>query len=83
MFNLGFASAVGIIVRILAVYLVNLAGLRLAGKCEIGQMTVFDLAASPRAPITASGCAASARWPATGGQRAPRMAWSPGVAPQA
>jgi uncharacterized membrane protein YcaP (DUF421 family) len=32
-----------IILRTVAVYLVILAGLRLAGKREIGQMTVFDL----------------------------------------
>ena len=43
MFNLDFASALGIIIRTTAVYLVILIGLRLAGKREIGQMTVFDL----------------------------------------
>jgi uncharacterized membrane protein YcaP (DUF421 family) len=43
MFNLDLASALGIIIRTLAVYLVILFGLRLAGKREIGQMTVFDL----------------------------------------
>ena len=32
-----------IIIRTIAVYLVILIGLRLAGKREIGQMTVFDL----------------------------------------
>ena len=43
MFNLDLASAFGIVVRTLAVYLAILAGLRLSGKREIGQMTVFDL----------------------------------------
>ena len=43
MLNLDIASALGIIVRTAAVYLVVLAGLRLSGKREIGQMTVFDL----------------------------------------
>jgi uncharacterized membrane protein YcaP (DUF421 family) len=43
MFNLNLASAFGILIRTLAVYLVILVGLRLAGKREIGQMTVFDL----------------------------------------
>ena len=43
MFNIDFASALGIIIRTTAVYLVILIGLRLAGKREIGQMTVFDL----------------------------------------
>ena len=43
MFNLDFTSALGIVLRTLAVYLTVLAGLRLAGKREIGQMTVFDL----------------------------------------
>jgi uncharacterized membrane protein YcaP (DUF421 family) len=43
MFNLNLASALGIIVRTLVVYLAILVGLRLAGKREIGQMTVFDL----------------------------------------
>lgn len=43
MFNLDFSSAVGIVVRTLVVYLVILVGLRLAGKREMGQMTVFDL----------------------------------------
>jgi len=33
----------GIIVRTVVIYLVLLIGLRLAGKREIGQMTVFDL----------------------------------------
>jgi uncharacterized membrane protein YcaP (DUF421 family) len=43
MFSLSLASAFGILIRTLAVYLVILIGLRLAGKREIGQMTVFDL----------------------------------------
>lgn len=43
MFNLSLASAFGILIRTLAIYLVILIGLRLAGKHEIGQMTVFDL----------------------------------------
>ena len=43
MFNIDFASSLGIIIRTTAVYLVILIGLRLAGKREIGQMTVFDL----------------------------------------
>jgi uncharacterized membrane protein YcaP (DUF421 family) len=43
MFNLDLSSALGIIVRTAAVYLVILTGLRLSGKREIGQMTVFDL----------------------------------------
>lgn len=33
----------GILIRTVAVYLVILVGLRLSGKREIGQMTVFDL----------------------------------------
>jgi uncharacterized membrane protein YcaP (DUF421 family) len=37
------ASAWDIIVRTAAVYVVVLIGLRLSGKREIGQMTVFDL----------------------------------------
>lgn len=41
--NLPFATALTITVRTLAVYLVILAGLRLSGKREMGQMTVFDL----------------------------------------
>jgi uncharacterized membrane protein YcaP (DUF421 family) len=32
-----------IVLRTAAIYLVILIGLRLAGKREIGQMTVFDL----------------------------------------
>ena len=43
MFNLDLGSALGIIARTLIVYLVILVGLRLSGKREIGQMTVFDL----------------------------------------
>ncbi len=43
MFNLTLASALAIVIRTLAVYLLVLAGLRLSGKREIGQMTVFDL----------------------------------------
>ena len=43
MFNLDIASALGITIRTIAVYLVVLLGLRLSGKREIGQMTVFDL----------------------------------------
>ncbi len=42
MLNLG-TPAWAIVVRTAAVYLVLLLGLRLAGKREIGQMTVFDL----------------------------------------
>jgi uncharacterized membrane protein YcaP (DUF421 family) len=43
MLNLNLSSALGIIVRTLVIYLVILGGLRLSGKREIGQMTVFDL----------------------------------------
>jgi uncharacterized membrane protein YcaP (DUF421 family) len=43
MFTLDLSSALGILIRTLAVYLVVLVGLRLSGKREIGQMTVFDL----------------------------------------
>lgn len=42
MFNLG-SPALNILIRTVIVYLVILIGLRLAGKREIGQMTVFDL----------------------------------------
>jgi len=42
MFQLAI-PAWGIVLRTAAVYLVILVGLRLAGKREIGQMTVFDL----------------------------------------
>jgi len=43
MFNLDLALALGITIRTIAVYFVVLIGLRLSGKREIGQMTVFDL----------------------------------------
>jgi len=43
MFNLSFSTALDILLRTVAVYLVILVCLRLAGKREIGQMTVFDL----------------------------------------
>jgi uncharacterized membrane protein YcaP (DUF421 family) len=43
LFNLGPASALEIVVRTIAMYLAILVGLRLSGKREIGQMTVFDL----------------------------------------
>ena len=43
MLSLSLTSALGIIVRTTIVYLIILIGLRLAGKREIGQMTVFDL----------------------------------------
>jgi uncharacterized membrane protein YcaP (DUF421 family) len=43
MFNLDLSSAMGIIVRTAVIYIVILAGLRLSGKREVGQMTVFDL----------------------------------------
>jgi uncharacterized membrane protein YcaP (DUF421 family) len=43
LFNLDLASALEIVVRTIAVYLAILIGLRLSGKREIGQMTVFDL----------------------------------------
>ncbi len=43
MFSLGLTSALGIVVRTVAVYVVVLVGLRLVGKREIGQVTVFDL----------------------------------------
>jgi uncharacterized membrane protein YcaP (DUF421 family) len=43
MFNLTLLSSLGIIVRTLIIYIVILVGLRLSGKREIGQMTVFDL----------------------------------------
>jgi uncharacterized membrane protein YcaP (DUF421 family) len=43
MFNLNLASALGIIVRTVVVYLVILIGLRLSGKREIGQMRIFEL----------------------------------------
>ena len=43
MFQLTLSSAFEIVARTLVVYLVILVGLRLSGKREIGQMTVFDL----------------------------------------
>ncbi len=43
MFTVTLSTLLDIFVRTGAVYLVILVGLRLAGKREIGQMTVFDL----------------------------------------
>jgi uncharacterized membrane protein YcaP (DUF421 family) len=43
MFNIDLSSAIGIIARTAVIYVVILAGLRLSGKREVGQMTVFDL----------------------------------------
>lgn len=43
MLQLDWVTALEIVARALAVYFVILAGLRLAGKREMGQMTVFDL----------------------------------------
>ncbi len=43
MFNLDIYSAIGIAIRTMSIYLVVLIGLRLSGKREIGQMTIFDL----------------------------------------
>ena len=43
MFTLSLSSAVEIIIRTLIIYLAILIGLRLSGKREIGQMTIFDL----------------------------------------
>ena len=43
MLSLDLTSALGIIIRTTVVYLVILIGLRLSGKREIGQMTIFDL----------------------------------------
>ena len=43
MLDLTLATAFGITVRTLAVYLALLVGLRVSGKREMGQMTVFDL----------------------------------------
>ena len=43
MFTLSLTTFLGIILRTILVYLVVLVGLRLSGKREIGQMTVFDL----------------------------------------
>lgn len=43
MFNISLLTFLEIILRTVLVYLVILVGLRLSGKREIGQMTVFDL----------------------------------------
>jgi uncharacterized membrane protein YcaP (DUF421 family) len=43
MFNISVSTLLEIILRTVVVYLVILVGLRLSGKREIGQMTVFDL----------------------------------------
>ena len=43
MFTISLSSAMGIILRTLVIYIIILVGLRLSGKREIGQMTVFDL----------------------------------------
>jgi len=43
MFTMSISTLAGILLRTVVVYLVILVGLRLAGKREIGQMTVFDL----------------------------------------
>ena len=43
MFNISLSTSLEIILRTVLVYLVILVGLRLSGKREIGQMTVFDL----------------------------------------
>lgn len=43
MFSLSLSTFLDIILRTVLVYLVVLVGLRLSGKREIGQMTVFDL----------------------------------------
>lgn len=43
MFNITLSTLLGILLRTTLVYLVILVGLRLSGKREIGQMTVFDL----------------------------------------
>ena len=43
MFPTHLSTALEILLRTAAVYLVILVGLRLAGKREIGQLTVFDL----------------------------------------
>lgn len=42
MFTLG-TPALSIIARTVVVYIIILAGLRLSGKREVGQMTIFDL----------------------------------------
>jgi uncharacterized membrane protein YcaP (DUF421 family) len=43
MFTIHLSTLFDILLRTVAVYLVILVGLRLAGKREIGQLTVFDL----------------------------------------
>jgi uncharacterized membrane protein YcaP (DUF421 family) len=43
MFTITLSTIWGILLRTILVYLVILVGLRLSGKREIGQMTVFDL----------------------------------------
>lgn len=43
MFSLSLSTFLGILLRTILVYLAILVGLRLSGKREIGQMTVFDL----------------------------------------
>lgn len=43
MFDINLSTLANIFLRTLIVYCVILVGLRLAGKREIGQMTVFDL----------------------------------------
>jgi len=43
MFNITLSTFFEILIRTAVVYLVILVGLRLSGKREIGQMTVFDL----------------------------------------
>jgi len=43
MFIITLSTFWGILLRTILVYLVILIGLRLSGKREIGQMTVFDL----------------------------------------
>jgi uncharacterized membrane protein YcaP (DUF421 family) len=43
MFSINLSTFFGILIRTVLVYLVILVGLRLSGKREIGQMTVFDL----------------------------------------
>ena len=43
MFNLDLFSTLGIVIRTVVVYFVVLFGLRLSGKRELGQMTIFDL----------------------------------------
>ena len=43
MFNITLTTIFDIILRTTLIYLVILVGLRLAGKREIGQLTMFDL----------------------------------------